>query len=201
MERKRLILVLSVAALVALLLCAGLITSAVKFVRGRLPTPTSVPAAITRCDQDASGLCLVSFGTNINNELVINLELADEDFPPFYARVTNRGTAREFRCEIIKEAPSSAYCLGPRTPLGEPLELSLYASADDRLLAVGTFLLQAVALPTFSDATATLLTEEGTSFPEETPGTPTPGQVGTPGSRTPTRIPTRTPTPPIGYPP
>ncbi len=206
MERKRLIVILAAVAVVMLLICAALIYGSVTFIRGRLPTPTAVPEAITLCDLDASGLCLLSFGTNINNELVINLQLSSEDFPPFYAQVSNRGTERRFRCEILEAAPSSAYCVGPRTPLGEPLDLSLRASKDDRLLAQGSFVLQAVALPTFSDATATE-TPEGTLSVEEPTGTPTftgeggpPPTQGTRGTPTPSRTPTRTPTLPVGYP-
>lgn len=206
MERKRLILILSAVVIVLLLVCAALIYGGVTFVRGRLPTPTAVPETITLCDLDASGLCLLSFGTNVNNELVINLRLSDEDFPAFYAQVTSRGAARRFRCEILQEAPSSAYCVGPRTPLGEPLELSLFASRDDRLLAQGSFVLQAVALPTFSNATATETPGEGTLFPEDLTGTPTlPGEGGSGPTPTPTLTrrltPTRTPALPTGYPP
>ncbi len=194
MERKRLILILAAAALAALLVCAALAYGSVTFIRSRLPTPTAVPEAITLCDVDASRLCLLSFGTNLNNELVINLHLSGKDFPGFYAQVSNRGTLRRFRCEIIEETPSSAYCVGPRTPLGEPLGLSLFASEDDRLLAQGSFVLQAVALPTFSDATATA-TETPAS--EEPAGTPTfPGEGGPPPG-----TPTRTPAVPTGYPP
>lgn len=203
-NRKRLIALLAGAAVLILLVCAALIAGGVSFVRGRLPTATSVPEAITRCDLDASGLCLVSFGANANNELVINLKLADEDFPAFYAQVSNRAAESRFRCEVPKAAPTDAYCVGPRTPLGEPLELRLFASEDDRLLAEGTFVLEAVALPTFSNATATELTGDLTGTPEGNLETSTPPGEGGPGpirTPTPTRTPTRTLTPPIGYPP
>ena len=68
-----------------------------------------------------------------------------EGHPEFYAQVTNRGATQRFRCERVEAVPTSAYCIGPRTPLGEPMELALYASQDDRLLAVGSFVVEAVA--------------------------------------------------------
>lgn len=208
---RRLIVILAAAAVLALIVCAALIVGGISFVRGRIPTPTSIPEAITLCDLDASGLCLVSFGTNRNNELVINLQLAEADLPPFYAQVTSRGAVRRFTCEKMaavenedtgETAPASASCTGPRTPLGEPLELRLYALSDDRLLAEGGFVLQAVALPTFTDATATETLEGTPGTPETGTLTPTPGGGGPPfPSRTPgLPVGTRTPTPPSGYP-
>jgi hypothetical protein len=197
MERKRLITILAIAGGIVLLLCGALAWRGVTWLRDQRPTPTPPPVAITRCDVNASGLCVVSFGTNMNNELVINM-VAAKDLPEFYAQVTNRGATQRFRCERVEAVPTSAYCIGPRTPLGEPIELALYASEDDRLLAVGSFVVEAVALPTFSDATGTPTLEGGTPVLE----TPTAGEgspVGT-ATRSPILTPTRTPTPPVGYP-
>ncbi len=192
MERKRLILILAAAGAVLIAFLAMAYFGA-RLLISRLPTPTPPPRTITLCDRDASGLCVISFGTNADDEMVINLQLADEEFPTFYAQVESRGVTARFRCQAVEEDPTTGFCSGARTPLGEPLALRLYAAKDDALLATGDFVLMALALPTFSSATAT----EGPAPTEPTAIAPSPtfpGEGGPPIPTFPARTPVRTPT-------
>src|SRR5512134_1382694 len=148
MERKRLFLILGVAGAVFLVACAAAIVLGARGLRPQeTPTP-AVVAELSMCDANAYGLCVVSFGADALNRMVINFKLPRRRFPPFYARVTHGGTTTKYECQVVPDVPTSAYCTGPRTPLGDAIDIKIHATADDRLLAAGTLVVAAIALPT-----------------------------------------------------
>jgi hypothetical protein len=57
----------------------------------------------------------------------------------------------------VEALAGSAYCTGERVPLGGQVVARLFASSDDRLLAEGSLSVMAIALPTFSNSTATFV--------------------------------------------
>jgi hypothetical protein len=101
----------------------------------------------TLCDEDASGLCVVNFGANNLNRMVIYFRLPGE-YPPFYVKAGNRDTVSVYTCEADESDVTLVRCTGVRTPLGETIDLEIYTTDEDRLIARGTFLVSAIAIST-----------------------------------------------------
>jgi hypothetical protein len=100
------------------------------------------------CDQDASDLCIVTFGANSLNRMVIHFQLPNANYASFYVKATNRGTVSVYTCEVDKTIPTNAHCTGVRTPLGETIDMEVYTTDGDKLIARGTFLVSAIAINT-----------------------------------------------------
>jgi hypothetical protein len=154
MQRRTLFITVAVT-FALLLVIAALASAGYRWLRGQRPVAAGSPDAITLCDLDASGVCVVSFGVDLRNRLVINLHLPDDDYPPFYASLDYGSTSLKYECRGVEALAGSAYCTGERVPLGGQVVVRLFASSDDRLLAEGSLAVMAIALPTFSNSTAT----------------------------------------------
>jgi hypothetical protein len=162
---------------------------------------------VTLCDTDASNLCVVNFGANDLNRMVINLQLPKADYVLFYVKAANRGTIRVYTCEVAEAVPTSVYCTGVRTPLGETIDIEVYTTDGDKLIARGTFLVSAIALSTPISLPSITPGGEETPEPLSTPDVfstqvePTFGDIPTSTTTpTPTSTPTPTTTPDIAYP-
>jgi hypothetical protein len=184
MDRKTLLFLLGLIGLVLV------ISSAIFLSRGQdalgQETPTAAKVRqITLCDDDASGLCVVSFGADNRNQMVINFKLPRIKYPIFYLQVEYGGIRETYPCQVVEAVPTSVYCSGPRTPLGQAIHIKAFRVDGDTLLAEGDFVVSAIALPTLPVPETVTLTPEATLTPAVTP-TP-------PGLRI-------TPTLPTGYP-
>ena len=207
------LLLIGVVTLLAVLICAVLASGISGWVRGRQAVP-SVPGVLTRCAEGVGGLCVVSFGADMFNHMLIELHLPEEDYPPFYLMVTDSLGSRRFTCSSTRASPLTATCTGERSALGETLEIQVFARRGDALLAQGSMRLYAIALPTTINLT--IMPEELSPEPLETatafiPPEPastltptstlipsvtfTPTVTGTITPPTPTHTPTKTPTP------
>lgn len=189
MDKKRLIIILSIAGIAALLVIVTSVTLISRYLRDRETRPAVEVVNVTACDADASGLCVVSFGVDNVNRMVINFRLPSADFGTFYVKARYADTTLVFPCQVVEGVPTSVYCTGERTPLGLPIEIQVYATDGDVLIARGILLVSAVALPTMPQYTRT---PPITST--YTPGTPTPATVA------PTGVVPRMGTPVIGTP-
>ena len=148
---------------------------------------------LTLCDVDASELCVVTFGTDILDNMIINFQLPDADYPLFYVKASNRGNVNAYPCEVVTAVPTSVYCSGARTPLGEYIDMKVYATKGDVLIARGKFSVSALVRATSIDFGGTPTTP-GASTP--TPGIATPN----PSTNTPTPTTESTATPGTAYP-
>jgi hypothetical protein len=111
------------------------------------PTATSLPR-LSNCDTGASVLCVVSFGTDINNQMLINFIKPTPSFPDFYLKIQHLDTIATYECRTVENTPTSIYCMGDRTPLGDPVDIEVYSKATNLLIARGTLVIAAFALPT-----------------------------------------------------
>jgi hypothetical protein len=180
MKRKQFIIIFSALGFIFLLCWLAVIILAIKNLRGltnRNANPVVVD--VTLCDVDAKELCVVNFGANNLNRMVINFQLPNADYPAFYVKAANRDTVSVYMCEVdetkvvdenksdealanetvvpetkvaetevVEAAPASAHCTGARTPLGETIDIEVYTTDKDKLIARGTFLVSAIALST-----------------------------------------------------
>jgi hypothetical protein len=122
---------------------------------------------ITLCDLDSSELCIVTFGANNLNRMMINFQLPNADYTGFYVKAKNRGTINVYSCETANAIPTSTYCTGIRTPLGESIDIEVYTTDGDMLIARGTFIVSAILLSTPANLPSN--PESGTPRPTRTP--------------------------------
>jgi hypothetical protein len=203
MDKKRLLMILAAAGIVILLACITVGTLIAKYLREREVRPTVEVTTLTACDVDPSVLCVVSFGADNVNRMVINLLLPSEDYAAFYIKAQYDETVSVYPCEVVADLPTHVFCTGARTPLGQPIDLEVYATDGDVLLARGALIVSAIALPTTVQHTLTPTPGEGTITPTLN-GAPmfstfTPTDLTAHSSSSSSPTPTRTPTP-GGYP-
>ncbi len=173
-----------------------------------LTSPTTGPTTpeISRCGANPTSLCLASFGLdNAGNNMLISFFVPSSSTTDFYLKIQLDTDTYTYQCQVAENFASSVYCTGEKIPLGSSIDIGIYSSKGNALIAQGTFVVNAVALPTpiivipttgtnEIPPVATLLT--GTN---ETSTTATSLPAGT-MIVTPPRIATKTPTPINPYP-
>lgn len=101
---------------------------------------------ITLCDRDASDLCVVSFGKDGADGMVITFQTPKANYPEFYVKGSNKGITNSYQCQADRKIPTIVYCTGISTPLGEVIEIEVYAVDGDILMASGDFMISSMAL-------------------------------------------------------
>jgi hypothetical protein len=204
MNNKRTFIIVGIlAGLIALVWCGVAVFAFNKWRSANQGTDMPV-TNITACDVDASSLCVVSFGVDNVNRMVINFQLSTASYAAFYIKAHyGTATVSVYPCQVVAAAPTSVFCTGARTPLGEAIILEAYSTDGDILLARGTLMVSAIALPTTVNVTMTptggtgtpsvTQTEIFTTVPPAT-GPADSTQTMTPTIPTPTIQPTSTPT-------
>jgi hypothetical protein len=142
-----------------------------------LPPPGPTPPAVltlSRCDDVRDVLCLVTFGLEPPDRMLIVL-LSTPGMPEELDAVV-RHAAEELRfpCEATAASPAVYYCTGPQLPLGSTIQIEVHATSAGTLLASGEFVIAAFALPTVPTGGIELPTPSSTMTPRPT-RTPLPG--------------------------
>lgn len=122
---------------------------------------------ITLCDIDSSRLCIVNFGADLPGNMIISFQLPDADYPLFHVKASNRGIVNDYVCEAVPDT-TSVSCGGARAPLGEYLEVEVYSTAEEALMAQGRFIVSAL-IRTTPNSSLGIPTPTGESTP--IPGT------------------------------
>jgi hypothetical protein len=158
MKQKKIFIILSAVGFIFVVLWAFILVLVVKTLRGLPADDGGIPVAeVTLCNEDASGLCVTHFGANSLNRMLIHFRLPAEDYAAFYVKARNRDTVGVYTCAVDESDLTAVRCTGVRTPLGETVDLEIYITDGDTLIARGMFLVSAIAIPT------------PLSLPEETP--------------------------------
>jgi hypothetical protein len=222
MKQRYIFIILGAVGIVFLIGWFSILASVAQNLRAsKSESKEAVVVDLTLCDKDSSGLCIVTFGADDQNLMVIHFQSPNADYARIYVKGTNRGTTNMYSCEVnkieavnepwvdkaeadgneadkakaLETAPTHVYCSGVRTPLGETIDIEVYAIGTDKLIARGTFLISAIAVVT----PISLPTE--TPSGQETPSPfPAPTEDATPTQSEPTPLPTATSTPDTGYP-
>lgn len=139
----------------------------------------SVPALkLDYCAEEQVKPCVVSFSTDINDNMLVNILLPDISFPNFYLKIVRGDIESTYDCQKVREAVNNAYCIGEKIPPGEILHLKLISVRDAILLAEGDLSIIGLAYPTLGVAVPTL---------QETPTVAT--EASTPTHESPTQTP------------
>ncbi|MBE0669815.1 MAG: hypothetical protein IH588_04435 [Anaerolineales bacterium] len=144
-SRKSILLVLAGVATLALLLLTWRIVSLQKSASQVVSEPVF---KITYCGAEPEALCVLSFGRDAEENLVVNVFVPERKFPDFYLKIKRITGESIYECEKNREVQTIVLCYGDMVNLQEKMEISLFAKADDRMLAAGTFTLNAILIST-----------------------------------------------------
>jgi hypothetical protein len=141
---------------------------------GKTPAPTLEPVSFGYCGARMTELCVVSFGRDDLGNAVVNLFVPRMRYPAFHLNVVRRSGADLYECTWSKIVETSVYCVGKPLNLGEGIEIQLLAKLDERLLAKGTFTVNAflVATPLVEAGTGTEEPRIGSGTGENETSTP-----------------------------
>jgi hypothetical protein len=157
--RSRIILAMTVGVIL-LLIPALLFTFILRSTR-TTSTPTP-PIKFEYCEAEPDALCILSFGRDGAGQAIINFFVPEKKFPDFYLIIKKAGTASRYECIRNKQIKTSVFCSGEALSLKQTIQVDIHANDDDRLLATGTFLLEAFLVSTplaVSSGTVTTLEE------------------------------------------
>jgi len=180
-----------IAILVALTIMGVWGYTAFSNARSGLAQQDKPVAELNYCDVDASRLCVVSFGIDLNGRMLVNFMAPNESFPDFYLKIQRAEGESIYECQKVEGFPASIYCIGERIPFGEIFEVQVFTQDGDELIARGSLAISSLAHPTLSSTYITPTFGARTSTP------PSPGATATP-------VPTATgsyPNPPYSNPP
>lgn len=143
------------------------------------------PIDLKRCDEVQDVLCIVTFGIEPPDEMLILL-LTVPGLPDGLEVVVTRNDEKLlYACMTTAESPAAVYCTGPQVPLGTTVLIQVFAYEEQVLLASGEFTLTAFALQT--------VPADGQGLPTPPPLTARATRTTGPGTASPTRPPTLTP--------
>ncbi|MBK8781570.1 MAG: hypothetical protein IPO22_07135 [Anaerolineales bacterium] len=160
-SRKSILLVFAGIFSLALLLLAWRIVSLQKAASEAVSEPV---LKISYCGAEPEELCVLSFGRDVDENMVVNIFVPDRKFPDFYLKIKRTAGESVYECEKDKEVPTNVYCYGDMVNLQERMEISLFAREDERLIAAGDFTLKAILI----SESALVERADGGSAPEPT---------------------------------
>lgn len=177
------------------------------------PDPTASQrepvVALGYCNASDTRPCIVSFGSDGSQTMLVNVLLPGADYPAVYLTITRGSDSFFYQCTLAKELRDTLVCAGWPMPPGEILPFSLRTVEGDKVIAEGGFAIIGLMLPSpAAEATSTLVTETPMAAPTEILfETPTPGVLELPGfppaaTSTPgtSNLPGSSPTPTGSYP-
>jgi hypothetical protein len=143
--RNRIILAMMVGVIL-LLIPALLFTFILRSTR-TTSTPTP-PVKFEYCEAEPDALCILSFGRDGAGQAIINFFVPDKKFPDFYLIIKKAGAESRYECIRNKQIKTSVFCSGEALSLQQTIQVDIHANDDGRLLATGTFLLEAFLIST-----------------------------------------------------
>ena len=185
-NRKRLILGISISALFIILTISGFAwfkewQSRQVRVDQRFPLQR-----LSYCDSEQVMPCIVSFSLGPNGDMIVSFLTTGAFYPDFYLKIKQGETNHIYTCQKVSKFATSVYCSGAALPLGETFQFSILSLKEGVLLAEGGLSIIGLAIGT---PVVAVLTQ-----PEAATASPTGSLL-----QTPTLVRT-TPTPPLSYP-
>jgi hypothetical protein len=140
---------------------------------------TQQPSIVLRwCDQARDVLCVLSFGLEPPDGMIIVLLAAPGLPADLEARAAWSGETASYPCAATNANATLLACAGPLIPLGSSVHLDVTSADGNVQIASGDFVLNALALPTVAAGADLPPTDIATITPRPTrtvgPGTPYP---------------------------
>ena len=111
-------------------------------------------AELGYCGAEGPRPCIESFLQDADGYLQVHVLVPNRKYPEFFLTINRAGDLQRYLCQKDDEVPVKRTCLGRNMPLGELLEFSLIAFADEQVLANGQFAIIGLLLNTPSVETA-----------------------------------------------
>ncbi len=189
-SRKTFLFILIGVVVLVLLMLAWLIVSLQKAASEAVIKPV---LKIGYCGAEPEELCILSFGRDVDENMVVNIFVPDRKLPAFYLKIKKAAGESVYECEKDKEVRTNVFCYGDMVNLQERMEVSLFSKKEEQLIAVGAFTLKAILLSepslakeSVGSSTPQSVVDEPTvsaffNSPFATPArTPTPASISTP---------------------
>jgi hypothetical protein len=166
-NRKRLILGISIAAVFILLSISGFALfkdwqSRQVHVDQRFPLQR-----LSYCSSDQVTPCIISFSLDPNGDMIVSFLTTGAFYPDFYLKIKQGETNHIYTCEKVSKFATGVYCTGAALSLGEVFQFSIFSLKEDVLLAEGSLSIIGMAIGTPAIALLTP-SEEATASPTET---------------------------------
>jgi hypothetical protein len=191
-NRKPLILGISISALLVIVILSGLFLFN-KWKGSQASVGQRFPLQrLSYCSSDQVRPCIVSFSLAADGKMLVNFLTAGAFYPDFYLKITQDENNHIYTCQKVNKFATSVYCTGAAMPLGKVLQFSIFSINEDVLLAQGNLTIIGMALGTPEIVSSPTLGTPSTPSPTEFIVLPTPTGVRL--------TPTRTPTLPPSYP-
>ncbi len=142
-SRKTFLFILAGVVVLVLLLLVWRIVSLQKAASEAVPEPV---LKIGYCGVEPEELCVLSFGRDVDENMVVNIFSPDHKLPAFYLKIKRAAWESVYECEKDKEVRTNVFCYGDMVNLQERMEISLFSKKDDQLIAMGDFTLKAILL-------------------------------------------------------
>lgn len=126
------------------------------------PEPAPTPLPLARCDDNSGIICLVTFGVEPPNEMLVAIHVALGGFKEIRTEIVYDGSRADYPCRSSAEFPGNFHCTGPQVPLGSRIRVEVFTAGTRIILAAGEFTLTAFAMPTVPVGT---LPPPGTAYP------------------------------------
>jgi len=191
-NRKRLLLGISICALLILVILSGSFLfnkwkSSQARVGQRFPLQR-----IGYCSSDQVTPCIVSFSLDSDGSMLVNFLTTGAFYPDFYLKIKHDEAQHIYVCQKVNKFAASVYCTGAAMPLGVVLQFSIFSINEDVLLAEGNLAIIGLAFGTPEVISSPTIGTPSTPSPTEVISLPTPTEA--------LLTPTRTPTLPPSYP-
>lgn len=147
-NRKKLILGISISTLLLLAVMSGVIW---------LRKPSSEEARVDRryplqrlgyCDSSQETPCIVSFSLASNEKMIVSFLTTGAFYPDFYLKIKQGEETHIYNCEKTSKFATNVYCSGEVMPLGQALQFSIFSVKEEVLLAEGDLSIIGMALGT-----------------------------------------------------
>lgn len=182
MNRRRLILGISILVILILLSIAGFVFFREQS-RGRARVDQRFPLQeLKYCGSSPVTPCVVSFSQDADGNMLVSFLTDGAFYPDFYLKITTDENEHIYVCQKANTFATSVYCTGKALPVGEVLHFFIISIHEDIVLAQGNFPIIGMALagPEIFSSPTPIVTPTGILTPEITPS---PSYPSYPGAR------------------
>lgn len=144
--RKRLILWISIVAVLVILAISGLVLWRERKERQARIDQRFPLQGLAYCSSNPITPCIVSFSLDADGNMLVSFLTDGAFYPDFYLKVKVGENEHIYVCEKVNTFATSVYCTGQTLPVGEVLQFFLISINGEVLLAQGNFPILGIAL-------------------------------------------------------
>jgi hypothetical protein len=145
-NRKRLILGISIAVVLVILSISGLAYWR-EWRRGQARVDQRFPLqGLAYCSSNLVKPCVISFSQDSKGNMLVNFLTDGAFYPDFYLKIKTGENEHIYVCEKVNTFATSVYCTGKALPVGQVLQFFIISLNEEVVLAQGNFPIIGMAL-------------------------------------------------------